>query len=138
MARLMPWASGLTTIMWAESTWRSGSAARSALTNWYMGVTVSNVSDELQSYGIPAGASIQLVNEDSPAEKAGLKEKDIITEANGERVKSSQDLVDVVDHCGEGDTIELTVYRYSYDLDGNLSGNGYEVLHLTLQLEIID
>ena len=73
----------------------------------------------------------------TPAEKAGLQEKDVITEANGTRVKSSQDLVAVVDKCGEGEPMELTVYRYNYDLDGNLT-SGYEELHLTLELQIID
>ena len=33
--------------------------------------------------------------------------------------------------------MELTVYRYEYDQDGNVKG-GYEELHLTLELEIID
>ena len=49
----------------------------------------------------------------------------------------SQDLVAAVDKCGEGEPMELTVYRYNYDLDGNLT-SGYEELHLTLELQIID
>lgn len=77
----------------------------------YVGVIVSNVSDELQSYGIPAGASIQAVNEDSPAEAAGLKEKDIITAANDTEIHSSSDLVSFVSNCRPGDEITLQVYR---------------------------
>ena len=42
-----------------------------------------------------------------------------------------------VHRCGEGQDMELTVYRYSYDADGNVT-SGYEELHLTLQLQIID
>ena len=61
----------------------------------------------------------------------------MITEANGVRIKSSQDMVNAVDRCGEGQDMELTVYRYNYDAEGNVTG-GYEELHLTLQLQIID
>jgi hypothetical protein len=42
-----------------------------------------------------------------------------------------------VDRCGEGQDMELTVYRYKYDDEGNVTG-GYEELHLKLQLQIID
>ena len=104
-----------------------------------MGVTVISIDgpDEAMRRFPPCGAQVYSVEHGTPADKAGLQEKDIITEANGERVKSSQDLVNAVDKCGEGDTMELTVYRYNYDLEGNLSG-GFEELHLELQLELID
>ncbi len=104
-----------------------------------MGVTVVSIDgpDEPMRRYPPCGAEVYTVEAGTPADRAGLQEKDIITEANGVRVKSSQDLVNAVDKVGEGETMELTVYRYSYDLDGNLSG-GFEELHLTLELEIID
>ena len=104
-----------------------------------MGVTVITADgpDEAMRRFPPCGAEVYSVEHGTPADRAGLQEKDIITEANGERVKSSQDLVNAVDKCGEGDTMELTVYRYNYDADGNLSG-GFEELHLELQLELID
>ncbi len=38
---------------------------------------------------------------------------------------------------GEGESMELTGYRYNYDADGNVT-SGYEELHLTLELQIID
>ena len=104
-----------------------------------MGVTVITADgpDEAMRRFPPCGAEVYSVEHGTPADRAGLQEKDIITEANGERVKSSQDMVNAVDKCGEGDTMELTVYRYNYDADGNLSG-GFEELHLELQLELID
>ncbi len=104
-----------------------------------MGVTVVNIDgpDEAMRRYPPCGAQVYNVENGTPAARAGLKEKDVITEANGERIKSAQDLVAAVDRCGEGEPMELTVYRYNYDLDGNVSG-GYEVLHLTLELEMID
>ena len=104
-----------------------------------MGVTVVSVDgpdDAMKRYP-PCGAQVYTVEPGTPADRAGLQEKDIITEANGARIKSSQDLVTAVDKCREGEAMELTVYRYSYDLDGNVTP-GYEELHLTLELQIID
>ena len=104
-----------------------------------MGVTVVSIDgpDEPMRRFPPCGAQVYSVEPGTPAAKAGLEENDVITEANGARVKSSQDLVDAVDKCGRDEPMELTVYRYEYDQDGNVKG-GYEELHLTLELEIID
>ena len=104
-----------------------------------MGVTVTSIDgpDEPMKRFPPCGAQVYTVEPGTPAAKAGLQEKDVITQANGARIKSSQDLVTAVDKCGAGEPMELTVYRYNYDLDGNVT-SGYEELHLTLELEIID
>jgi len=77
----------------------------------YIGISVMPVSDDLQAYGIPAGAEVVSVNEDSPAEEAELQEKDIIVAANGEDVTDSDDLVKIIRSCKPGDEVELTVYR---------------------------
>ena len=104
-----------------------------------MGVTVVTLDgpDEPMRRYPPAGAQVYSVEPNTPADKAGLQEKDVITEANGARIKSSMDMVSAVDKCKEGEPMELTVYRYAYDLEGNVTG-GYEELHLTLELAIID
>lgn len=104
-----------------------------------MGVTVTSIDgpDEAMRRYPPCGAQVYSVEPGTPADKAGLMEKDVITEANGARIKSSQDMVNAVDRCGEGQPMELTVYRYKYDADGNVTG-GYEELHLSLELAIID
>ena len=104
-----------------------------------MGVTVTTLDgpDEPMRRFPPCGAQVYSVEKGTPADKAGLKEKDIITEANGERVKSSLELVQQVDKCGEGKPMNLVVYRYQYDDEGNVTG-GYEKLEMTLELEIID
>ena len=77
----------------------------------YIGVTVSDVSEEALSYGLPEGASVRSVVADSPAEKAGLQENDIITAANGQPVSGRGDLKDIVSASKAGDTLALTVYR---------------------------
>ena len=77
----------------------------------YIGVSVATVTSELQSYGIPQGAAVREVNEDSPAQAAGLKVNDVITAANGKEITSSSDLVSAVSECKIGDELKLTVYR---------------------------
>ena len=77
----------------------------------YIGVTVSDVSTESQSYGLPQGAAVRSVTENGPAAEAGLQESDIITTVNGEAITGSNDLVKLVKAASAGDTLELTVYR---------------------------
>ena len=82
----------------------------------YIGVTVSDVSAESQSYGLPQGAAVRSVTENGPAAEAGLQENDIITTVNGETVTGSNDLVKLVKASAAGDTLELTVYRQGQTL----------------------
>ena len=79
-------------------------------------MTVSNVSSESQSYGLPQGAAVRSVTENGPAAEAGLQENDIITTVNGETITGSNDLVKLVTSSSAGDTLELTVYRQGQTL----------------------
>ena len=76
----------------------------------YIGISVSDISVETQQYGIPAGAAVQSVTADSPAEQAGLKRGDVITAVNGTAVDSNA-LVDLVAASNVGDTLTMSVYR---------------------------
>ena len=77
----------------------------------YIGVSVTSVSSEMVSYGLPQGAAVKVVSENSPAEKSGLKVNDIITAINGDAITTSGELVKIVSACQPGDEITLTVYR---------------------------
>ncbi|MGN0982783.1 MAG: S1C family serine protease [Candidatus Limivicinus sp.] len=83
----------------------------------YIGVSVTSVSSETQSYGLPKGAAVKAISEDSPAEKAGLQINDIITEANGTAIESSDDLVRLVGDLYNGAELKLTVYRQGETLE---------------------
>lgn len=83
----------------------------------YIGVMVNNVGEDLTAYGIPEGAHIVSVTEDSPADKAGLKEKDIIVAADGNLISGSDELADFVHAHAVGDTVTLTVYRQGQTMD---------------------
>ena len=77
----------------------------------YIGVNVSDVSEETMGYGLPAGAAVKAVSEYSPAEKAGLQVNDIITAVNGKEISGRTGLSEAVSAASVGDTLTLTVYR---------------------------
>ena len=77
----------------------------------YIGVIVSDVSEETMGYGLPAGAAVKAVSEDSPAEKAGLQVNDIITAVNGKEISGRTGLSEAVSAASVGDTLTLAVYR---------------------------
>lgn len=83
----------------------------------YIGVSASNVSSQTQLYGIPAGAAIQSVTEDAPADLAGLQAGDIITQVNGSVITSSTELVEIVGNCAIGEQLVMTVYRQGETLE---------------------
>lgn len=83
----------------------------------YIGVSVRDVSEESQSYGLPQGASVAVVNEDGPAQKAGVQVNDIITAVNGESIDSSDALVAFIKTVQTGDELTLTIYRQGQTLD---------------------
>ena len=82
----------------------------------YIGVTISDVSAESQSYGLPEGAAIRSVTENGPAAEAGLQTGDIVTAVNGEAISNSSDLKKYVQAAAAGDEMGLTVYRQGQTL----------------------
>ncbi|MBQ9762180.1 MAG: trypsin-like peptidase domain-containing protein [Oscillospiraceae bacterium] len=77
----------------------------------YLGVSVTDVSAELQAYGLPQGAAVQSVVKDGPAAKAGLQAGDIITHVGDTQITGSNMLVDLVSQSQIGGAFEMTVYR---------------------------
>ena len=77
----------------------------------YIGVSVTDVSQETQSYGLPQGAAVKAVVENSPAAAAGLQVNDIITQVDSTAIAGSSDIVSIVGKCQVGQVLKLTVYR---------------------------
>ncbi len=63
------------------------------------------------------GINDHAVIPDSPAAKAGLKEKDIVLECNGERITREKTLQDFLEEKGVGDYIMLKVRRGSREFE---------------------
>lgn len=68
-----------------------------------------------------AGAKVVSVVSGGPAEKAGLKEGDVIVGFNGDTVSSMYSVLGYVRAAAVGDTVKLTVIRSSKVLDVNVT-----------------
>ncbi len=76
----------------------------------YIGIGVTNLESQNQSTGL-SGALVVSVEEGGPADKAGLKENDVITKVNGTLITGTDDLIRMIAAGSEGDVVTLTVYR---------------------------
>ena len=80
----------------------------------WLGVETSEVTSEnAKELKLPAerGVLVAGVSEESPAAKAGLKEKDVITEVNGQRVEGAAQFRRMIHEIPAGRTAQLTVWR---------------------------
>lgn len=76
-----------------------------------IGVATNALGKQLADYfGVTHGVLINSVEAGGPAEKAGLKAGDIVTEADGRKVEDSDDLVRALSAKDEGE-VALTVVR---------------------------
>ena len=76
-----------------------------------LGISVDDVPESVQAYGVPEGAAVIVVTPDLPGEKAGLKAGDIITKIGDTEVTTANELIAAKNEYAVGDTVELTVYR---------------------------
>lgn len=78
----------------------------------YIGITGVSVDENTsKAYGIPVGVYIQTVEEDSPAEKAGLIKTDVVRKFDGITVSSINDIRDNLNYYTAGEKIKLEIYR---------------------------
>ncbi len=79
----------------------------------YLGVEYRMISRDLAVLNeLPEGAYVQTVQADSPAEKAGIQDGDIITKFDGKNVRDSDGgLAKLIAAKKPGDTVELALYR---------------------------
>ncbi len=70
--------------------------------NAYMGLHISSSEQ---------GASVEKIQEDSPASSAQLKTGDVILRLNGARIKSQEDILSLLEYYEPNDQIELLIQR---------------------------
>jgi serine protease Do len=83
-------------------------------TGGWLGVGVSEVSaDTMKQLKLPEerGALLGKVVPESPAAKAGLHEKDVVLEINGQRVEGSEQFRRMIHEIPAGRTANLTIWR---------------------------
>ena len=75
-----------------------------------LGITGMSVSEEAsQYYGVPEGVLVSEVTEGGAADKAGIKAKSIITEFDGKRVRSIDELVSRLEYYEPGEEVDVTI-----------------------------
>lgn len=79
----------------------------------YLGVYVPRAESEeiLRNLGAEHGAAVIDVEKGSPAEEAGLKRYDVILEVNGRKVKSAEELPDIISTYSPGSKVKLKILR---------------------------
>lgn len=77
-----------------------------------LGVSIREVDEELaKQYDMSEGLYVVEVSPFSPAEKSGIKGGDIITKADGKRIKTFDELKEIKNQKQEGDLIKLEIER---------------------------
>lgn len=75
-----------------------------------LGITGTTVSEEsAQIYNIPEGVFVVEVTEDGAADEAGITENSVITEFDGKRIRSIEELVSLLEYYEPGEEVEVTV-----------------------------
>jgi len=79
---------------------------------WF-GILIQNISEgDAKDLDLPtAGVLVSRVEENSPAQRAGLKRYDLIVAINGKAVKSATDLQMEIANSAPGDEITTTIFR---------------------------
>ena len=84
------------------------------VTRGWLGVGIQDISDEVaEYYGIEEkiGVLVTEVFPGDPADKAGIKTKDIILSVNGKKVSTARELTGVIADTGVGDAVRIKVLR---------------------------
>lgn len=107
----------------------SGKAERT-----YLGVYTVEITPEVaKSYNLPVSTGAYLYSpssyssiiNNSPASKAGLKDKDIVTAINGVKIGAAGSLSSLIGEYKPGDTVQLTVIREGKEIAVNVTLEGY-------------
>jgi serine protease Do len=109
--------------------------AEGSVTRGWLGVSIQNLTPELaRGFGLEGkkGALVsEILGEDTPAAKAGLKAGDLIVEFNGVPVESNSHLVRMVADVRPGQTVKIGYYR-----DGKLRSTEVSVARRTIDDEL--
>ena len=112
-----------------EQLTKTGKAERS-----YLGVYALEITPEAaKSYNLPVTTGAYIYSpsnytsivKGSPADKAGLKDKDIVTAVNGVKVGAAGSLTNLIGEFEPGDTVELTVIREGKEIAVKVTLEGY-------------
>ena len=98
--------------------------------------TLEGPDEPLRKYA-PAGAQVMVVEPGGPADMAGIRMYDIVTEINGIRVRDINDLTSEIDRHAAGESVHLKICRYFNDLTGEPLP-AWSFYETDLRLEMLD
>ncbi|MFI5088654.1 MAG: PDZ domain-containing protein [Terriglobales bacterium] len=90
----------------------------------YMGIDIQEVThDRVAALKLKEerGAEVTMVDHDSPAGQAGLKEHDVILEFNGTRVQGTEELRRLIHETPPGRTVQLLISRDGQSMNLSLT-----------------
>lgn len=112
------WRDGKTHTLTAELGEQKGTTEFKSITikmnepKAWLGIKMQGLTEQLADYfGVEGGALVSEVFEGSPAEKAGIKAGDVVTEIDGESAESPSDLAEKVGDKEPGSKVSLTLVR---------------------------
>jgi Do/DeqQ family serine protease len=97
---------------------------KGSVSRGYMGVTIQPVTEELaQSFGLKEtrGALVNDVMKGSPADKAGIRQGDVITALDGKEVKDPSHLQRAVADSGIGKVAKISIFRDGKTIELNIT-----------------
>ena len=78
----------------------------------YLGVSLASLTTEaIEMYNMPTGAFVRNVENDSPAQEAGICKGDIIVKFDRQKVSDGDDLLDKLQYYKSGEKIEAVIAR---------------------------
>jgi serine protease Do len=84
------------------------------VTRGWLGVGIQDISDEMSEYYGVKGKKGVLISEifpGDPADKAGIRTKDIILEINGEKIETSRELTRIIAGFHVGEAVKIRILR---------------------------
>lgn len=84
------------------------------VTRGWLGVSIQEIQGEVaEYYGLPSGKGVLIMEafKGDPADKAGIKAKDIIIAIDGKKIESVKDLTSIIASQKVGDKVKVTFLR---------------------------
>jgi len=78
----------------------------------HLGVSIQHLGcEEREELGVKSGVIVTDVEKESPAAKAGIKEDDVIQICHGEKVRSAEDLIEIIREQAPGTAVKIALWR---------------------------
>jgi serine protease Do len=84
------------------------------VTRGFLGMNIADVTDATrEAFNLPEarGALVQSVEPGKPADKAGIRNGDVVIEVNGKSIRNNRELIDTISYLPVGSEVKVTVLR---------------------------